>query len=126
MKLGPKSSRASICAVNFSNNISKSASTWKVKWNDLWNFLLTTKLKDKYFHNYIDGSGLFLQVHVPSELKNISRFTVSRLLEMHLWAFSAYWHDLIISPLWFLQRQENLIWDGIAFFFPTAFWKIRG
>ena len=36
------------------------------EFNYLWNFLITINLKDKYFHNSIDWSGLLLQVYIPS------------------------------------------------------------
>ena len=52
-----------ICAVNFTNKISRSSKPW----HNLWK-LLTINFRDKYFHNSVDWSGFYLQVYIPSWL----------------------------------------------------------
>ena len=52
-----------ICAVNFTNNISKSDWTWHSLWK-----LVTVNFRNKYFLNSVDWSGLYLQVYIPSWL----------------------------------------------------------
>ena len=47
-----------ICAINFTNNISKLASTWRNLWK-----LLAINFNNKYFHNFVDWSGVYLQVY---------------------------------------------------------------
>ena len=81
-----------ICAANFTNNISRSS--WPR--HNLWK-LLTIIFKDKYFHNPIDWSGIFLQVHIPSWLAKIFRFTVFRLLENAFARLPCPYHELIIN-----------------------------
>ena len=52
-------------------------------WHNFWN-LLTINFKHKYFHNFIDWSGLYLQVYIPSRSAKRFKFTFFRLLGMHL------------------------------------------
>ena len=58
---------------------------------------LTINFRNKYFHNSVDWSGLYLQVYVHSWLAKVLRFTVFRLLENALVKLPHPYHDLIIS-----------------------------
>ena len=69
-----------IWAVKFINEISRSSWTW----HNLWK-LLTINFRNKYFHNSVDWSVLYLQVYIPSCLAKFLRFSVFRLLENNLW-----------------------------------------
>ena len=81
-----------ICAINFTNKISRSS--WP--WHNLWK-LLTFSFKNKYFHNSVDWSGFYLQVYIPSWLAKILRFIVFRLLENAFARLPCLYHDLIIN-----------------------------
>ena len=83
----------SICAVNFTNKISRSSWTW----HNLWK-LLIIRFREKYFDNSADWSGLCLEVYIPSWLPKISWFTVFRLLENAFVKLPSSYHDLIINP----------------------------
>ena len=52
-----------ICAVNFTNKISRSSWTWQNFWK-----LLTINFRNKYFHNSVDWSRFYLQVYIRSWL----------------------------------------------------------
>ena len=54
-----------ICAVKCPSHMSESG--WP--WHSLWNFL-TINLKNKSFHNFLDWSGLYLQVCISSYTQN--------------------------------------------------------
>ena len=82
-----------ICAVNFTNKISRSSWTW----HNLWKFL-TINFRNKYFHNSFDWSGLFLQVYILSWMAKVLRFTVFRLLENPFVKLPSPYHDLINNP----------------------------
>ena len=73
--------QSNIYAVNFTNNISRSAWTWQKLWN-----LLITNFKNKSFHNSVDWSGLYLGKCIS--LHNWKTIWDSRFLndwKMHLW-----------------------------------------
>ena len=54
--------QAIVCALTFDMICQGQSQHENWTWNDLWNLLIITiKLKDKYFHNYLDWSRLFLQ-----------------------------------------------------------------
>ena len=81
-------------------------------WHNLWNFLITINFKYKYFHNSVDWSGLYQQVHLPSWLPKISvLYVVLRLLENAFVKLPHHWHDLIINPPCKTAPQKK-------FFFP--------
>ena len=77
-----------ICAVNFTNKISRSSWTW----HNLWN-LLTINFRNKYFYNSVDWSQLYLQVYIPSWLANVLRFTIFRLLGNAFVKLPCPYHD---------------------------------
>ena len=83
----------STCAVNFINKIWRSSWTW----HDLWK-LLTINFRNIYFHNFVDWSGLYLQVYIPTWLAKTLTLTVFRLLENSFVKLSCLYHDLIINP----------------------------
>ena len=82
-----------ICAVNFTNQISKSS--WP--WRNLWKFL-PINFKNKYFHNSVDWSRLYPQVYIPSWLAKILRFAVFRLLENAFVRHPCPYYHLNINP----------------------------
>ena len=100
-----------ICDVNFRNKISTSSWTWQKLWK-----LLTINFRNKYFYNSIDWLGLYLQVHIPSWLAKILRFTIFRLLENAFVKLPCPYHDLIINPPYrtvpnnFTQNNLSPIW----------------
>ena len=85
----------SICAVNFTNKISRSSWTW----HNLWK-LLTINFRNKYFHNSVDWSGLNIFIFKCISLHEwqVLRFTVFRLLENAFVKLPSSYHDLIINP----------------------------
>ena len=90
----PKPSWEPICAVNFSNNISRSGPTWKLNMKRPFK-PLNSKLKDKYFH---DQSFFFKFISLHNWWK-FSDLQSSYYWEMYLCTFSTYLHDLIITLL---------------------------
>ena len=79
------------CAINFTNNMSRSGLTWQNICN-----LLTIKFKHKYFHKFVDWPGLYLQVYILHDSQN---FKISLQFldywKMYLWNSPV--HDLIIN-----------------------------
>ena len=60
--LVPKAGRAPICVANFSNNILRSGSIWKLNMKrPLSVLIITIKLRNIYFYNSMDLSGLFFK-----------------------------------------------------------------
>ena len=78
-----------ICAVNFTNKISRSSWKWHIFWKTFSN---------KYFHNSVDWSGLYLQVYIAWWLSKILRFTDSWLLENVFVKLPCPYKDLITNP----------------------------
>ena len=103
-----------ICALNFTNNISET----DLIWHNLWK-LLTINFKNKYFHNPVDWSELYLQVYIPSWFSKNSRFPGFWLLENAFVKFPCPLHDLMINPLW-ITLPQKICQEN---FFPYLPWK---
>ena len=82
-----------LCAISFTNNISRSGWTRHKLWK-----LLTIYFKNKYCHNSVDWSGHYLQVHIFSWLTKILRFTVFKLMENAIVKICCPWHAIILNP----------------------------
>ena len=96
--------QAPTCAARFTNDMSKSDWTW----HKLWIFS-TINLKYKYFHNSVDWSSFYLQVHIPSWLAKILRFTFFRLPENAFVNISNCRAPCRTAPISFLRKHLSPI-----------------
>ena len=89
-----------ICAVDFTNNTSRSG--WACP--DLSN-LLTINLKNKSFNNSVEWSCLYFQVYIPPWLAKVLKFAVFRLFEHAFVKLFHPWHDWPLIP--YLQQHPH-------------------
>ena len=93
-----------MCAINFTNNTSRSDWTW----HNLRNFLLTITFKYKYFHNSVDRSGLiFFRVY------SVYPFMIGKNFKIYI-QFLDYWkmhlwNSPTLGMIWSLIHQYRIV-----------------